>query len=126
LQLVEHWQDVVEDYRRGRIYIPAEDLDRFGVGEGDLAAAAPTPAVRSLMAFEVARARRMLDDGAPLIRMLRGRATLAVGAFVAGGRAALSAIERADYDVLGRRPRPGTALRFRTLLLTMLRPGDSR
>jgi squalene synthase HpnC len=121
LQLVEHWQDVAEDYRRGRIYLPAEDFERFGVAEHELGGSGATPAFKRLMAFEVTRARRLLVEGAPLIRTLTGRAAFAVAAFVAGGRSALAAIERADFDVLASRPRPGAALRAYQLMATLLR-----
>lgn len=121
LQLVEHWQDVAEDYRRGRIYLPAEDLERFGVAEHELGGSAATPAFKRLMAFEVTRSHRLLVEGAPLIRTLTGRAAFAVAAFVAGGRSALAAIERADFDVLASRPRPGAALRAYQLIATLLR-----
>jgi squalene synthase HpnC len=121
LQLVEHWQDVAEDYRHGRIYLPVEDLNRFGVAEQELGGPAATPAFKRLMAFEVTRARRLLAEGAPLIHTLTGRAAFAVAAFVAGGRSALAAIERADFDVLVSRPRPGTALRAYQLMATLLR-----
>jgi squalene synthase HpnC len=106
LQLVEHWQDVAEDLARGRIYLPLEDLAAFGVDEADLAVAPAGDAVRRLMAFETARARRLLDAGLPLVASLRGTARLAVAAFVAGGRAALRAIEAADFDVLSATRRP--------------------
>ena len=122
LQLVEHWQDVAEDHRRGRVYLPAEDLERFGVLDQELADHAATESFKRLMAFEVARARGMLSEGAPLVRTLRGRSAFAVAAFVAGGRAALLAVERADFDVLASRPRPGAALRAQQLLATLLRP----
>ena len=106
LQICEHLQDVAEDRRRGRVYLPLEDLDRFGCTVDDLSASTASPQLRALLAFEVERARSLLDAGAPLIRRLRGRAALAVAGFVAGGRAALKAIEHADYDVLSLRPRP--------------------
>lgn len=106
LQLVEHWQDVAEDLARGRIYIPQEDLRRFGCTRRDLGAPRAGIAFRRLMAFEVGRAKDLLDQGAPLARDLGGRAGLAVAAFVAGGRSALEAIGRAGYDVLSKRPRP--------------------
>jgi squalene synthase HpnC len=101
LQVTEHLQDVREDWERGRVYLPAEDLARFGVQEF-----VPGPEFRELMAFEVTRARSLLDEGAPLIGQLSGRRALAVAGFVAGGRAALDAIARAGYDVLEARPRP--------------------
>ncbi|MDP9343700.1 MAG: squalene synthase HpnC [Actinomycetota bacterium] len=106
LQLAEHWQDVAEDFHRGRIYLPREDLERFGCSEEDLARSRPSPSLRRLMAFEVARARGLLDRGAPLAGDLGGRAGFAVAGFVAGGRAALDALEGAGFDVLGRTPRP--------------------
>jgi squalene synthase HpnC len=120
LQLVEHWQDVAEDNSRGRIYLPADDRDRFGVTEDDLAAAAPTPAFCHLLAFEVARAHELLDHGAPLIRTLKGRPALAIAAFVAGGRAALAAIEQAGFDVLSQSRRPGPTLKATALIKTLL------
>ncbi len=106
LQLAEHWQDVAEDYRAGRIYLPAEDLARFGVSEADLAAPTASAQLRELMAFEVRRARMLLDQGAPLIGNLRGAARVAVAGYVAGGRAALAAIKGAGYDVLRVTPKP--------------------
>jgi squalene synthase HpnC len=105
LQLVEHWQDVAEDLAAGRIYLPLEDLDAFGVTEADLAARVAGPAVRHLMAFEVARARTVMDQGAPLVSMVPGRLRFALAGFVGGGRAALDAIRRAGYDVLGGAPK---------------------
>jgi squalene synthase HpnC len=106
LQLAEHWQDVAEDLRAGRIYLPAEDLERFGCGEHDLAAPAAGPAVRALIAFEERRARALLDEGAPIVGTLRGAARVAVAGYVAGGRAALAAIAASGHDVLRATPRP--------------------
>jgi squalene synthase HpnC len=109
LQLAEHWQDVAEDLRAGRIYLPQEDMKRLGCTEGDLAEPAASPRVRELMAFEVERARALLDAGAPIIGTLRGAARVAVAGYVAGGRAALAAIAASGYDVLRATPRPGKA-----------------
>lgn len=120
LQLVEHWQDVAEDYDRGRIYLPLADCRELGVSESDLGLPEPTAELRALLRLEVIRARRLLDQGAPLIGTLRGRPALAIALFVAGGRAALKAIVRADYDVLSMRPRPSRGLRMAELLATLL------
>jgi squalene synthase HpnC len=117
LQLAEHWQDVAEDLRAGRVYLPAEDLDRFGCTERDLAASHAAPQVRALMSFEEKRARALLDKGAPLVGTLRGAARVAVAGYVAGGRAALAAIAAADHDVLRATHRPGK----RRLATEMLR-----
>jgi len=106
LQLAEHWQDVAEDLGHGRIYLPAEDLERFGVTEADLAEPSAGPAVRNLMRFETERAQRLLDQGAPLVGTLRGAARLAVAGYLAGGRAALAAIGKQRYDVLSATARP--------------------
>jgi squalene synthase HpnC len=106
LQLAEHWQDVAEDFQAGRIYLPAEDMHRFGCQEADLAADRAAPQLKALLAFEVQRARELLDEGAPLVGNLRGAARVAVAGYVAGGRAALAAIAAAGYDVLRATPRP--------------------
>jgi len=119
LQLAEHCQDVAEDLARGRIYLLAEDLRRFGCSEADLAGEHASASLRAVLAFEVARARGLLADGAPLIAQLRGRPKLAVAAFVAGGSAALDAIERARYDVLPGPPRAGRARRAAALAKTL-------
>jgi squalene synthase HpnC len=109
LQLAEHWQDVAEDLRAGRIYLPLDDMAVHGCDEDDLAAPHAGPMVRELMAFEVGRARSLIDTGAPLIGTLRGAARVAVAGYVAGGRAALAAIDAAEYDVMAVTPRPGKA-----------------
>jgi squalene synthase HpnC len=119
LQLVEHWQDVGEDYRRGRVYLPGEDLARFGVVAEDLGKLATGAPLRELMAFEVARAQTLLDEGAPLVGRLRGRARLAVAGYVGGGRANAGAIVAAGYDVLAGPPRARKAARARTILRTL-------
>ena len=121
LQLVEHWQDVAEDLGDGRIYLPQEDLARFGVTEQDLAAANASAKVKDLLRFEVGRARRLLDDGAPLVGTLRGAARLAVAGYVAGGRAALAADERHGYDVLASTPKPRKPTLLRKLGTTYVR-----
>ena len=105
LQLVEHWQDVKEDHAAGRIYLPIEDLVKFGCREEELGAATASRALRELLRFECERAHGLLDEGVPLVRSLRGRARLAISGFVAGGRAALDAIARASYDVMRGAPR---------------------
>jgi squalene synthase HpnC len=116
LQLAEHWQDVAEDFRRRRIYLPAEDRARFGVHADDLAARNASPSLRRLLEFEVEQARRLLAEGAPLVGRLSGRARIAVAGYVGGGRAALDAIAAADYDVLPGAPRATRRLRVRRTL----------
>jgi squalene synthase HpnC len=123
LQLTEHCQDVAEDLARGRVYLPAEDLARFGCTLEDLAAPHAGEPLREVLAFEAARARALLRDGAPLIGELHGRARLALAGFVAGGRAALDAIERAGYDVLPGPPRAG---HWRRLLVLGQTLGERR
>jgi squalene synthase HpnC len=90
LQVLEHLQDVAEDYGRGRVYLPQEDLDRLGVAEPELAGGAPP----ALLRFEGDRVRRLLAAGPPLARTLPLRPRIAVAGFVAGGRAALDALVR--------------------------------
>jgi squalene synthase HpnC len=118
LQVTEHLQDVREDLARGRTYLPQEDLERFGCSAEDLTTS-PTPErVRTLIAFEVERARWLFDRGEPLVATLRGRQRLAITAFVAGGRAALAGIERAGFAIEEQPPRPSWPDRIGALLQT--------
>ena len=104
LQLANFWQDVARDYAIGRVYIPQEDLHRFGVREADIAAGRCTPAFRDLMRFEVERTRGYFDRGEALLPLLPREARVNVDLFLRGGRAILHAIERGGFDVLSRRP----------------------
>ena len=106
LQLVEHWQDVVEDRQAGRTYLPQEDLTSFGVTTADLDATTTSPALRRLIRFETDRASELLESGSALVADLRGWAKPAVAGYVAGGRATVEALSRADGDVMSGPPRP--------------------
>jgi squalene synthase HpnC len=109
LQLIEHTQDVAEDLGNGRVYLPREDMERFGVTERELAEPRAAENVRQLITFEADRAERLLDEGAPLIGTLHGAARIAVAGYLAGGRAALKAIADNNFDVLISTPKPGKA-----------------
>jgi squalene synthase HpnC len=104
LQLANFWQDVTVDYGKGRIYLPLEDLRRFGVLEEDIAARRATPAFLDLMRFEVARARHWFAQGLPLAGKVDRELALDIELFTRGGQEILNAIERQGYDVLRRRP----------------------
>jgi squalene synthase HpnC len=119
LQVLEHCQDVAEDFERGRVYMPAEDLDRFGVSDADIKAPVAATHTRALVAYETQRATRLLDEGAPLVGRLRGWARLAVSGYLAGGYATAKAIADADYDVLSGTPRPTKVDTLRCWLLLL-------
>ncbi len=106
LQVLEHCQDVAEDLAAGRIYLPTEDLHRCGCTESDLAAPVASAAVRQVVALQVARAQRLLDEGQPLAGRLPLLARLAVSGYLAGGRATAAAITAADHEVLAADVRP--------------------
>ncbi|MGR8007150.1 squalene synthase HpnC [Streptomyces hypolithicus] len=106
LQIVEHLQDVGEDLARDRIYLPADDMARFRVDEADLAAPTANASVRALIAYEAERAGHLLDEGAPLVGSVDGRLKLLLAGFVGGGRAALTAVAAAGFDVLPGPPKP--------------------
>ena len=107
LQLVNFWQDIAVDWRKGRVYLPQEDLARFGVPEAQIADAHCDERWRALLAFECARARAMLESGRPLQRSLPWRPALELSAVLAGGHRILDRIERAGGDVFRHRPRLG-------------------
>nr|WP_310719888.1 squalene synthase HpnC [Streptomyces lydicus] len=123
LQIVEHIQDVAEDLGRDRVYLPAEDLKRFGVTEADLAAPSGGASVRALIAFEAERARELLSEGTPLVGSVHGRLKLLLAGFVAGGRAALQAVAAAEHDVLPGPPKPTKLSLLREVAATLRREG---
>jgi len=104
LQLANFWQDVSLDCAKGRIYLPLEDLRRFGVGEDDLANNRNTPAFCKMMKFEVNRARDWFQQGLPLVSKVNKELALDLGLFSRGGQEILNAVEQQGYAVLGRRP----------------------
>ncbi|MEI7030152.1 squalene synthase HpnC [Streptomyces pratensis] len=106
LQIIEHLQDVAEDLGRDRIYLPAEDMDRFRVTEADLAAPSAGASVRALIAYEAQRASELLEAGVPLVGSVNGRLRLLLAGFVGGGRSALGAVSAAGFDVLPGPPKP--------------------
>ncbi len=104
LQLTNFCQDIAVDAKKGRLYVPAEDLVRFGCSAAEILAGAQTPAVRTLIEFEVNRARDLLLRGLDLADLVDGRLAREVRLFAWGGLAILDAIESVEYDVFSRRP----------------------
>jgi phytoene synthase len=105
LQLINHWQDVEVDYRKdNRVYLPQDEMARFGVTERHLAEQICDPAFQALMEFQVSRARELMLSGRALGQSLPGRIGLEIRATVQGGLRILEKIERAGYDVFRRRP----------------------
>lgn len=104
LQLANFWQDVSADFAKGRIYLPLEDLRRFGVSEAAIRDEENSAAFRELMKFEVARAREWFAQGLPLIAQVNRQLAVDLDLFSRGGQEILNAIERQEYAVLGRRP----------------------
>ena len=125
LQLVEHWQDVAEDRRAGRIYLPQEDLAAFRVPETDLDLAETSPRLRRLMAYETDRAEALLESGTPLLGMLRGWARLAVTGYVAGGRAAIDKLRRTNWEIMSGSPGTSRLAVLRHLSSGLLRKAVS-
>jgi phytoene synthase len=136
LQLINHWQDVGIDAAkgdRGRIYLPQDDMARFGVSDDDIrhrvSSAVPGDTAahnfRALLRFQVDRARALMLSGAPLGWDLPGRMGLEIRAIVAGGLRVLDKIEAIDYDVFTRRPKLETLDWPRILCRSLVRPLDT-
>ena len=104
LQLANFWQDIFVDYGKGRIYLPLEDLRRFGVTGEDIAQRRATPQFVAMMKFEVERARDWFARGLPLVKMVNRELAIDLELFSRGGQEILNAIERQDFDVLKARP----------------------
>ncbi len=104
LQLINFWQDVAIDLRKDRIYFPRDEMARHGVSEADLFAARAEAPFRELMAFQVSRARALLESGAPLARAVAGRSGFELRMVVQGGLRILEKIDRVRGDVFRHRP----------------------
>ena len=120
LQLVNFLQDPPRDLELGRVYLPQEDLRRYGVRDEDLAGPA-TDRTAALLRFEADRARELLRAGLPLADALGGRAGLSVALYARGGLAAIGALERVEWDVFTGRPAPSRWTFARLALLEVVR-----
>jgi squalene synthase HpnC len=105
LQLVNFWQDVAIDWQKNRIYLPQDDMLRFGVSENHLAHAQCDQAFRELLRFECQRTRAMMEAGSPLGRRLPGRVGLEIRTIVAAATRVLDKLEEANYDIFNARPK---------------------
>lgn len=104
LQLINFWQDVAVDWRKGRVYIPQDDLARFRISEAQIAARDAGGVWPMLMDKEVKRALAMLEAGSPLGLKLKGRLGLELRLIILGGERILKKIHDARGDVLTQRP----------------------
>jgi 15-cis-phytoene synthase len=125
-QLSNFIRDVAEDLRRGRVYLPQEDLDRFGVIRADLAPGPTPPQVRELLAFEVARTRRLYAEAEPGIDMLHPTSRDCIRTAFELYRGILGAVEKADYQVLDRRVGVPLPRRFRVAVPALVRARRAR
>ena len=121
LQLTNFWQDVVRDLKMGRIYIPLDDMEKFGYSEEELQQGVVNGSFRKLMAFEVDRARRLFHRGYGLVDTVNGRIRLDIALFTLGGMKVLDAIEGQNYDVLTRRPTLSRWTRIRLMTWSLIK-----
>ena len=104
LQLANFWQDVRVDWGKGRVYLPQDDMPRFGVSDETIAKGVTTDGFRALLRYEVDFARSLFEQGLPLIGMVNRDLAIDLDLFSRGGLEILRAIERRNYDVLSARP----------------------
>ncbi|WP_374625579.1 squalene synthase HpnC [Pandoraea sp.] len=116
LQLINFWQDVEVDWRKARVYLPQDDMARFGVTDADIGAQTFDDRWRALMRYEVDFARQMMLRGAPLANRVPGRFGLELCCVVQGGLRILDLIEAVDYDVFRHRPQLGKTDALRVFL----------
>ncbi len=103
LQLTNILRDVAEDWERGRVYLPQEELKQHGLSEADLAAGTVDNRWRAFMEFQIARTRQIYEEAWPGIKLLDPQGRFAIAAAATFYRAILDDIEAHNYDVFGRR-----------------------
>ncbi len=121
LQLANFWQDVARDYSIGRIYLPADEMERFGITEETIASGVATQEFRDLMRFQVDRARELFVKGYELVDRVGGQARIDLALFTGGGLSILREIEKLDYDVLSVRPEVSRFRKIRLLTSAYVR-----
>jgi squalene synthase HpnC len=123
LQLANFWQDVARDLAIGRIYLPREDRERFGCRDDALRARRFTPEFAALLAFEVDRARALLEAGRALVPRIPRALAIDVDLFARGGLAILDKIAAQGHDVLTRRPRLSKVTKLRLIARALIARG---
>jgi squalene synthase HpnC len=121
LQLANFWQDIAVDLQKGRMYLPLDDLGRFGYTEQELQAGVVNDRFRALMAFQINRTRALFMRGRPLLAMVGGRLRFELDLIWRGGMAILDAIEGSGYDMFRARPVIGRSDRLRILTAAIFR-----
>jgi squalene synthase HpnC len=115
LQLANFWQDVVEDWERGRRYLPGNTMDRFGVSDDTIAERSATQEFRAMMKYLVGYAGEMLAEGGKIAGTVDAELAVTLRLFEGGGRAALDGVVAQGYDVLSRRPSVSKLTKLRLL-----------
>jgi len=119
LQLTNFWQDLRRDFDIGRVYLPQQDMERFGVIEEDLSRNTANDSLRELLRFQVERARHYLASGLPLIDRVRGHLKVDIALFSRGGLAILDKIQSSGYDTLQIRPTLSKQEKTKLFVLTL-------
>lgn len=104
LQLINHWQDIAIDWKKGRVYLPQDEMARFGIGEAQIAEGRWDAAWAAMMDFQIDRTRAMMAAGSPLVRELPGRIGFELRLIVASGFRVLDKLQRVRGDIFRRRP----------------------
>jgi squalene synthase HpnC len=104
LQLINFLQDIAIDFRKGRVYMPQDDMVRHGIDEHRIGRGDASGPWRTFIQFQIDRARAMLLDGAPLGRALGGRFGLELRMIISGGERILDKLARVSGDVFRARP----------------------
>jgi len=115
LQLTNILRDVAEDWQRGRLYLPLDELQQFGLSEADIEAGTVDDRWRAFMQFQITRARQIYEEALPGIQMLDGGGRFSIAAAATFYRAILDDIEANDYDVFSRRAHIGKWGKLRRL-----------
>lgn len=119
LQLTNFWQDITVDWQKGRIYIPKQDMARFGCSESDLNGLNAAQNFRDLVKFEVDRTQKLFDSGKNLLDLLPKQPKFEIQLFIGGGEAILESIRKQDFDTLRKRPIIGKRIKAKLILKTL-------
>jgi len=119
LQLTNFWQDVEVDARKDRIYLPQDEMTRFGVSEEDLREKLFSDRYAALLEFQVERTKQLFERGRTLPSQVSGRLAIELRLTWLGGMRILERIEELGYDTLNARPTITTTDKIKLLVQSL-------
>ena len=121
LQLLNFWQDITEDLKKGRIYIPQEDMSFYEVKKSDLGKGTPTNQIRALIKFELERTTKYFKKGSKIFSYIKKEDQFPISLFLQGGNSIIKQIKKKNYDTLSEKIKISSLTKYKILMSTFIK-----